>query len=69
MPGNALPIPGTVEGVVAKVVTRLSASWAGSALGIDGVAEAVPKGSNKLLGLKKEVEARGRDGGQPVSSV
>ena len=52
VPGNSLTMPGTVQGVVAKVVALLTASWARAASGIDGVAKPQPEGSDKLLRLE-----------------
>ena len=53
VPGNPLAMPGTVHGVVAESVTVLATCRAGSILGVYRVAEPIPQGGNKLLGLEE----------------
>ena len=66
MPRNALPLPGTIEGMIAKFVTELLASRARAVRGEDRMTQAVSHSSNKLRWAKKKAKSRGRDDGIKV---
>ena len=56
MPGDPLPLPGAVHGMVAELVTGLAAGWTRSVGGVNWVAKAMSECHNKLSWLKLQAE-------------
>ena len=58
VPGNALPLPSAVHGMIAKAVALLTTGRARAVTGEDGVAQPVSQGRDKLWRAKQEVQTR-----------
>ena len=63
VPGNALALPSTVEGVIPQPVTWLSAGWAGPVRTENWMAEPVAEGGNELRWAEEKTQTRRRNHG------